>query len=316
MEKLEKSVKNTIKKSFELSRGEEVLIVTDEEKLPLSKIFAKSMKEFGATINTYILLEETRPVKDTTPYFEGAISTIDLLIYLLEHRKGEKPFRGKMVDLGRKNARVCMMPDITKDMVERTFHVDYNKLRRFTHELTRTIKNTEEIQISDEKGTEITFSVKGRKFQQETGKITRRGSYGNLPSGEIFTAPVEKTFTGEIYFDHISDFRTGSGYLKFEQGEVIEHKEIPEELQEIMKEKRNRTIGEFGIGTNPKARPDKGFLESEKALNTVHFAIGDSYGLGENKSDYHFDFLLEKPTLKIDGEILMEKGEFKINVPY
>ncbi len=313
MNQLEKSIKNTIKKAFELSRGEEVLIVTDEQKLNIARIFAKTMKQSNAQVNTYLLLEETRPVTDTTPCFEASIKTTDLLIYLLDNRTEEKPFRGRMVDLGRRHARVCMMPDITEEMVKRTFHVDYDKLRDFTHKLVRTLKNTEEIQVTDQKNTEITFSVKGRKFQQETGKITRRGSYGNLPSGEIFTAPIEKTFTGEIYFDHISDFRTGSGYLKFEQGEVTEHKGLPEELEEIMKEKRNRTIGEFGIGTNPKAKPDKGFLESEKALHTLHFGVGDSYGLGKNKANYRFAFLIEKPTMKADGETIMEKGQFQID---
>ncbi len=312
MENIRKPIRNTIKKSFELTRGEDVLVITDESKLPISKVFINEMNSIGADVDTYLIPKEIRPIQKTTPYFDSGIETLDLIIYLLENKPEEKPFRGRVVKLGRKYARVCMMPGVTEEMIESTLHVDYDELRKFTSKLTRKMNEKEKIKVTDEKGTDVEFSVKGRKFHQETGKITRRGSYGNLPSGETFTAPVENSFTGEIYFDHLSDFRTGKGHFKFEKGEVVEYDGVPEELEEIMEDQNNRTIGEFGIGTNPEARPDRGFLESEKALRTVHFAIGDSYDIGKNSSSYHYDFLIEEPTLEADGEVIMERGKFRM----
>jgi leucyl aminopeptidase (aminopeptidase T) len=51
-------------------------------------------------------------------------------------------------------------------------------------------------------------------------------------------------------------------------------------------------------------------LEAEKAFSTVHFAIGDSYGLGRNRSRHHYDALVEKVTLIADGKPLMKNGKF------
>lgn len=314
MKKLEKPIRNTVKKAFKLTRGEEVLLITDEKNLEISKVFAKEIKKIRAHINLYLLPETIRPVTEATHYLKRSMEKIDLLIYILENKAEEKRLRVQLVDIGRRYSRVCMMPGITEDIIERTFDVDYNEMREFTKKLTDSIRGKEKIHVTDEKGTDITFSVKGRRFHQDTGKITTRGSYGNVPSGETFTAPVEDNFTGKIYFDHMSSYETKGGYLKFKEGEVVEYEGIPEELQKIMDEKKeNRIIGEFGIGTNPNAHPNKSFLESEKSKHTLHFSIGDSYGLGKNKAKYHFGFLIEEPTLKTEEKTIMEKGKFKLN---
>jgi len=71
-------------------------------------------------------------------------------------------------------------------------------------------------------------------------------------------------------------------------------------------------IGEFGIGTNPKARVTANMLEAEKAFGTAHFAIGDSYGLGRNSSPHHYDALVEKVTIRARGKTILRDGRFEI----
>jgi leucyl aminopeptidase (aminopeptidase T) len=53
-------------------------------------------------------------------------------------------------------------------------------------------------------------------------------------------------------------------------------------------------------------------LEAEKAFGTAHFAIGDSYGLGKNKSSHHYDALVKKVTIKAKGKVLMKDGRFRL----
>src|SRR5207249_9212830 len=50
-------------------------------------------------------------------------------------------------------------------------------------------------------GTDITLSIEGRQGIADTGLLTRRGSFGNLPAGEAFLAPVEGTAEGIIVVD-------------------------------------------------------------------------------------------------------------------
>jgi leucyl aminopeptidase (aminopeptidase T) len=53
-------------------------------------------------------------------------------------------------------------------------------------------------------------------------------------------------------------------------------------------------------------------LEAEKAFGTVHFAIGDSYGLGRNKSTFHFDALVERATLVAGKRVIIKNGSFLV----
>ena len=83
-------------------------------------------------------------------------------------------------------------------------------------------------------------------------------------------------------------------------------------MKHIGSDASGTVIGEFGIGTNRGARICKNMLEAEKSFSTVHFAIGDSYGLGKNRSRHHYDALVEKVTVIADGKPLMQNGKFVI----
>jgi leucyl aminopeptidase (aminopeptidase T) len=70
-----------------------------------------------------------------------------------------------------------------------------------------------------------------------------------------------------------------------------------------------RSIAELGIGTNPAARLTGNVLEDEKALGTIHLAFGTSLGIGGvNRSSVHIDGLVLRPTVELDGQVLMEDG--------
>jgi leucyl aminopeptidase (aminopeptidase T) len=102
--------------------------------------------------------------------------------------------------------------------------------------------------------------------------------------------------------------------MTFEAGRVVKHtgRGIAAVMKNIGSDATGTVIGEFGIGTNRGARICKNMLEAEKAFSTVHFAIGDSYGLGKNRSRHHYDALVEKVTVVADGKPLMKNGKFVI----
>jgi leucyl aminopeptidase (aminopeptidase T) len=137
--------------------------------------------------------------------------------------------------------------------------------------------------------------------------------HGNLPAGECYTAPVEETFTGTIVISLIDD-KLGPGVMTFKQGKLVDFKGkgIAEVIETIGSDETGRIIGEFGIGTNKGARICPNMLEAEKAFGTVHFAIGDSYGIGKNKSKYHFDALVDKVTITAKGKTIAKNGKFLI----
>jgi leucyl aminopeptidase (aminopeptidase T) len=270
-------------------------------------------KKAGAEVTTYLMTETLRPITGPTSLFEMMMKKATVTTYMLDARVEEKPFRGFMVEYGGRYGRICMMPGITVDMMERLVNIDFKKMDQLTKKVIRIIKDCAEVRVTNKLGTDVTFSVKGRKWENDNGDISTKGSHGNLPAGECYTCPVERTFTGRLVVSLIDD-KVGRCEMIFDRGVLVDFKGkgITEVMKRIGKDPTGRIIGEFGIGTNRGARICRNMLEAEKAFGTVHFAIGDSYGLGKNKSSWHFDGLVDKATLTAGRREIIRNGRFLV----
>jgi leucyl aminopeptidase (aminopeptidase T) len=299
-----------VNQALRIRKGERYLLVTDTQKLEIAEALAFYANQAGAETTTYLMTETLRPITGPTRQFKELIRGASVTTYLLEGRFPEKPFRGFMVAEGAKHGRICMMPGITRDMMERLVAIDFSEMTRFTKKVVRAVQDAD-IVVENAAGTRIAFSVKGRAWHDDIGNISRKGVHGNLPAGECFTAPVEETFTGRIVIGLIDD-KLGRGEMTFKAGRLVAFKGagIAEVIKTVGDDPTARVIGEFGIGTNKGARICPNMLEAEKAFGTVHFAIGDSYGIGKNKSKFHFDALVDKVTIRANGKLIAKDGQF------
>lgn len=311
MTKLLKAGEKAVKQSLRLRKGENFLLVTDKEKMEITEAFAYWAKELGAETTTYLMTETLRPITQPTRLFAEIAERATAIAYMLDARIEEKPFRGYMVKIGMKHGRICMMPGLTRDMMERLVNIDFKDMDRFTRKVIKALTDADDILVENPEGTRIQFSVKGRKWANDNGDISQKGMHGNLPAGECFTAPVEESFSGRLVISLIDD-KLGRGVMEFEKGRLIRYtgKGIDAIIQNIGNDETGKIIGEFGIGTNRKARITANMLEAEKAFGTVHFAIGDSYGMGKNRSPHHYDALVDNITIRAKGKLIAKKGKF------
>ena len=165
-------------------------------------------------------------------------------------------------------------------------------------------------------GTDISFSVKDRIWINSDGQT-------NMPSGEVFTGPIENTVNGTVHFSYPAIFmgKEVQGItLHVEDGQVKDWsanrgKDI---LDEVFKIEGARYFGEVAIGTNYNIQQaTKNILFDEKIGGTIHMAVGQSYKQtgGTNQSAVHWDMIADmKDGGKIyaDDEMIYENGEFTI----
>ncbi|MEM6526904.1 MAG: aminopeptidase [Chloroflexota bacterium] len=164
---------------------------------------------------------------------------------------------------------------------------------------------------------DLTLSVEGRRFINSDG-------HANMPSGEIFTGPVEESVNGWVRYTYptIVGGRAISGIeLKFVDGRVEEATaaENAELLLEVLDtDPGARYLGEFAIGTNFGINQFTGnILFDEKIGGTFHAAVGRSYKEtgGVNESAVHWDMicdLREDSEIHVDGELFYRNGEFVV----
>jgi len=101
--------------------------------------------------------------------------------------------------------------------------------------------------------------------------------------------------------------------MTVEQGFVTEVTGGPDavKLKELLEKYGHdaRNIAELGIGLNERAQLSGSPLEDEKVLGTVHIGIGDNSTFGGKVSvPSHLDGIMLKPTLTLDGKIVIEGG--------
>lgn len=313
MDKLLRAGKRAILQALKVKKKEKILLVTDKQKMRIAESLAYWCRKAGADTTTYLMTETLRPITWPTELFQEMIKRVHVTIYMLDSRIEEKPFRYYMVEQGSRYGRICMMPGITVDMMERLVNIDFKKMNELTRKVIRRMNDARKVHVTNPFGTDITFSVRDRGWENDNGDISKKGKHGNLPAGECYTAPVEKSFTGRVVLSLIDD-KVGKGEMEFQNGRLIKYKGrgVEAVVKNIGKDKTGRIIGEFGIGTNRGARICKNMLEAEKAFGTCHFAIGDSYGLGKNKSKHHYDALVEKVSIIADGKDILRNGKFVI----
>ncbi|OGD28348.1 MAG: hypothetical protein A2Y56_11565 [Candidatus Aminicenantes bacterium RBG_13_63_10] len=313
MTKLARAADKAIRGSLRLKRSDRFLLVTDTGSLKVAEALAGAARAAGAETTTYLLTESLRPVAEPTGLLRLMARRATAIAYILESRFQEKTFRGFLVKTGRAYGRVLMMPGMTREMMERLVDVDLQDMKRFTSRLVRVLRNADEVTVENPRGTRISFSVRGRTWVSSMGDLGLPGSHGNLPAGECYTAPVEESFSGRVVLSLIDD-KLGPGVLEFERGRLKRGsgRGVEAILAHIGDDETGRVIGEFGVGTNRGARICPNMLEAEKAFGTVHFAIGDSYGLGRNSSRHHYDALVEKATIRVAGRTIALNGRYMI----
>jgi aminopeptidase len=154
------------------------------------------------------------------------------------------------------------------------------------------------------KNIDISMSVKGRKWINSDGKR-------NMPSGEVFSAPVEDSVNGTIYFSYPALFmgeEIEALTLEVKNGRVSswqcsKGQAILDSLFDIQ---GARIFGEVAVGLNKGVkRFTKNILFDEKMDGTIHMAVGSTYPEtgGTNKSAIHLDFITD---MKSGGEILAD----------
>lgn len=168
-------------------------------------------------------------------------------------------------------------------------------------------------------GTDLELDVAGRTFINSDGK-------NNMPSGEVFTGPVEESTSGHVTFSYpaIHQGREVTGVrLQFEEGKVVEASAEKNEdflLKTLDTDEGSRYVGEFAIGTNEGITQfTRQILFDEKINGSFHLALGAGYPQtgSKNESAIHWDMICsleDGGRIFVDDELLYENGKFVIDL--
>lgn len=192
------------------------------------------------------------------------------------------------------------------------------------------------VYLIDEKGKRRDFissdcdvkNIVDKQYYQDTG--IKAGTFANFPSGEAFCTPekVRGTMVGDVVIN------IDQSYIIPENNPiVVEFTEkgyklvkVPTKIKKIMRKvlnesrqkiknyeksgslskeviqiyKRNfKSVGEFAVNTNPKAKLSNYLIVNEKIARMIHVALGSGFE-PDKKTIYHWDIVVNSPKQKLD----------------
>lgn len=302
-----------------LKSGEKFLVITDLDKKNIGQALFEAGVELGAEALMVQMKPRTRDGEEPPEPIAEMWKHVDVFVaptrYSLTHTRARRAACSHGV-------RGATMPGITEEMFVRALDVDYeNVVQKLGQGMSGALRGARDIRVTNPSGTDITFSVEKRAPGLDSGLYRDPGTWGNLPAGEVYVAPVEGSAEGAVVVDgSIASLGLATEPVKIEVKHGIATKIVgglSEQLASVLKSVGRREAfnfpAEFGIGCNPAARLSGQLLEDEKVYGTVHFAFGDNSSFGGAVAvGVHLDVMVLSPTVEVDGREVIKNGRWLV----
>lgn len=309
--------------------GERVLVVTDAFTRVVGEALKKAAEDISPENVRLVLLEDfgERPLTSLPKPLEESIRWANVTFYAARSMGGELSLRKPFIKLAKEYARHAHMPSINERLMQEGMSADYEKISEISkrvHELVSTAKTAH---VTSPAGSDLTVEFHPQwRWKVSDGIFRTKGTWGNLPDGEVYTAAWKAK--GTVVAEELGDWFSDK-YGVLERSPVrISVQESRANLRtikcsnarlrkELVKylgtDKNSNRLGEFAIGTNISLTQLVGNLLQDEKLPSVHIAFGDPYP-DETGADWqsgtHVDAIMKNATLWIDDTKTMKNGRF------
>jgi leucyl aminopeptidase (aminopeptidase T) len=202
--------------------------------------------------------------------------------------------------------------------------VEYESMQQLGQKLARILEKSREVEITNPDGTDLSFSLEGRKAHVrdgviDDGDIEMGATFSTIPDGSVLVAPTEASAHG-LLKSNTPIPQVGllveSLSLNFDNGRLSSFSggKNSEALRSMYEKATGDkdSIGWLEFGLNPEA--SIGFTHNNIVLGTVTIGTGINKELGgRNESDWGLPVTLESSTVKLDHKTIIKKGKLCIS---
>ncbi|WP_277553647.1 aminopeptidase [Halobaculum limi] len=304
---LRAAAETAIHQCLDLASDESLAVVTDDKRVDIGEALYEVASEVTSDASIVRYPPAAQHGEEPPAPVAAAMREADAFLAPTTKSLSHTRARGDATDAG---ARGATLPGITRDVFLTGLDADYEAIAQHCADVRAQVDDADEIRVTTDAGTDITFEPGSREFLSDTGDVSDAGSFSNLPAGEVFVSPENANGTYVVDGTMMPYGRLDGQELRFEveDGFVtdISDDEVREQVETAAEEvgEDAYNLAELGIGTNVGVTELVGsVLLDEKAAGTVHIAIGDDAGIGgDTDAPLHLDGIVTDPTVYADGE--------------
>jgi leucyl aminopeptidase (aminopeptidase T) len=300
--------------------GEKVLIVADTDTAQVAEALGVAARQITAEVVTAFMTPRRVDGDEPPALVARALLAADVALLPVSYSISHSTAVRAALQHG---TRVLSLPAATPDQLvrggaEADFEAAAPTVRRVAGRLTQA----SEARLTTPAGTDCTFGLRGRAGNAHDCILDRPGKFSAFPNIEANIAPVDGSAAGVLVFDgSIPNLRLGRPLrdpviCAVEAGRIVRvegghEADLIRKVWADLGDEAVYNVAQVAIGLNPEIRILTGvWAQDHGAFGTVHIGIGTSANLGgTTKAAAHFDGMMYRPTLVLDGEAILLDGE-------
>lgn len=297
--------------------GERLVIVTDFERpRSITDLLTTTAVLYGLQVVVVAMPAREMGGEEPPAAVAAAMREADCVIiqttHSLTHTNAERAAL-------RAGARVCNIREVDEEMMVRGgMTADYQEVDRLTRRAVDLLTRARTARVLTPEGTDLRLQLGDRTAVGLSGFAREPGQFSGLPDGEAAIAPLEGTTEGVVVAPYLVEKIgpvTEPFTLEVRAGRIVgvDGGAQAQALADILDRKdpggRN-CAAELALGTNPACRIIPKSREVKKRLGQAHVALGDNVSLGGTvDSAIHLDIILLRPTVILDGQVVVDRGD-------
>ncbi len=320
---------NAIEVCLRVRPDERVTIITDQATREIAAALQAEVEEVGAEHSVFVLENYApRPLTAMPQIILDDLAQSQVSIFCAETQPGELTSRMQLSDVvNKRRIRHAHMVNITPQIMCEGMRADFRAVDALSQRLVERARHAERIKCRTPRGTDFVAEFSPKLKWLKTSGIITPEKWGNLPGGEIFTAPANTNGTfvvdgvvGDYLCTKYGDLRDTPLTIEVKDNRIVDldcdHKELLEDFRAYTSTDENSNrVGEFAIGTNTALTHVIGNILQDEKIPGVHIAFGHPYAehTGANwVSRTHIDCVGRDFDIWFDGEQIMRAGKFLV----
>jgi aminopeptidase len=321
--------RNAVRTCLRIQPHERVSLITDRETEEIAASLADQILQVGGTVDAHVMEDYgPRPMLQVPDPIRQALERADVSIYAGQPKTGELAFRREMTQvIDRRQIRHAHMVSISHQIMCEAMRADFNVVDAISQRVHARAREAKKIVARSRAGSHLEATFDPEIHWLKTSGIISTSKWGNLPGGEVLTAParvdgvyVADGVVGDYLCARYGDLERTPLSVTIENSRIVEIRCANENLVEdfaayTSTDENSNRVGEFAIGTNIAIENVIGNILQDEKIPTLHLAFGHPYSEHTGAkwaSSTHIDIVGRRFDIWFDGEQIMAESKFLI----
>lgn len=297
--------------------GDKVVIIADTTTDPVIwETFALAAQAVGVQPMVALMVPTKRDYENPPEPVQKMAEAADIIHFTTRHGLIHSTFGRELSRAGKK--RIISEGVEVEMFTEGAALEDDAEIDKWAEKIRQVWDDGKSVRLKTPFGTNLNISIEGHYSFKTAGAQLFKSPSAQFPGGESACTPAENSGDGVLVIDKAIHYPHGRLIhpieLHLKEGKITEIRGGWEADEfrwwvDSYADREGKTICELSVGCNPMAKFMGSMRQDRFVLGSFHVGFGMNADVGGKiVSNIHYDAIMSKPTLVVDGKDIIKDG--------